>query len=169
MFCKKDVLRNFAKFRGKHLCLPATLLKKKLCHRCFPVNFAKFLRTSVLTEHLWWLLLYSEPCRTFMIEFFAKAAKTIFTKCSIYMFDKGLEIRLLIPMRNCLCYQLFHDGDPYHIEASSLIFRANQWMVSIWVTSLVKELNEFIRNNKKTNFTNIINSPRMFSQEFSEN
>ena len=26
--------------------------------RCFPVNFAKFLRTPVLTEHLWWLLLY---------------------------------------------------------------------------------------------------------------
>ena len=24
----------------------ATLLKKRLWHRCFPVNFAKFLRTS---------------------------------------------------------------------------------------------------------------------------
>ena len=29
VFCKKGVLRNFAKFTGKHLCLrPATLLKK---------------------------------------------------------------------------------------------------------------------------------------------
>ena len=27
---------------------PATLLKKKLWHRCFPVNFAKFLRTLFL-------------------------------------------------------------------------------------------------------------------------
>ena len=26
--------------------------------RCFPVNFAKFLRTSFLTEHLQWLLLF---------------------------------------------------------------------------------------------------------------
>ena len=34
---------------------PATLLKKKLWHRCFPVNFAKFLRTTFLTKHLWWL------------------------------------------------------------------------------------------------------------------
>ena len=47
----KVVLRNFAKFTGKHLCQclmcqPATLLKKRLWHRCFPVNFAKFLRTS---------------------------------------------------------------------------------------------------------------------------
>ena len=25
---------------------------------CFPVNFGKFLRTALLTEHLWWLLLF---------------------------------------------------------------------------------------------------------------
>ena len=36
---------------------PATLLKKRLWHRCFPVNFAKFLRTSFSIEHLRWLLL----------------------------------------------------------------------------------------------------------------
>ena len=36
---------------------PATLLKKRLWHRCFPVNFAKFLRPPFFTEHLWWLLL----------------------------------------------------------------------------------------------------------------
>ena len=35
----------------------ATLLKKRLWHRCFPVNFVKFLRTPFYTEHLWWLLL----------------------------------------------------------------------------------------------------------------
>ena len=55
VFYKKGVLRNFAKFTGKHLCQnlvfnkvigprPATLLKKRLLNRCFPVNFAKFLR-----------------------------------------------------------------------------------------------------------------------------
>ena len=53
---RKSVLRNFAKFTGKHLCqsfffnkVPglrtATLLKKRPWHRCFPVNFAKLLRT----------------------------------------------------------------------------------------------------------------------------
>ena len=35
---------------------PAHLLKKRLSHRCFPVNFAKFLRTPFLKEHLRWLL-----------------------------------------------------------------------------------------------------------------
>ena len=58
---KKGALRNFAKYRGKHLCQssffhkiaglgPATLLKKKLRHRCFSVNFAKFLGTPFLQK-----------------------------------------------------------------------------------------------------------------------
>ena len=38
---------------------PATLLKKRLWHKCFSVNFTKFLRTPLLTEHLRWLLLDS--------------------------------------------------------------------------------------------------------------
>ena len=37
MFCKKGVLKR-----------PATLLKKRLQHRCFPVKFAKLLRTPAL-------------------------------------------------------------------------------------------------------------------------
>ena len=36
----------------------ATLLKKRPWHMCFPVNFAKFLRTPFLTDHLRWLLLF---------------------------------------------------------------------------------------------------------------
>ena len=58
-FFKTGVLKNFAKFTGKHLCQnqPATLLKNRLWHSCFPVNFAKFLRTPFFTEQLRWLLL----------------------------------------------------------------------------------------------------------------
>ena len=36
---------------------PATLLKKRPWHRCFPVNFVEFLRTVFFTEHVWRLLL----------------------------------------------------------------------------------------------------------------
>ena len=54
---RPEVFCNFAKFTGKHLCQrlffnkitglrPETLLKKSLWHRCIPVKFAKFLRTS---------------------------------------------------------------------------------------------------------------------------
>ena len=64
----KGVLRNLTKLTGKQLyqslffnkvadLRPTTLLKKRLWHRCFPVNFVKFLRTPLFTEHLWWLLL----------------------------------------------------------------------------------------------------------------
>ena len=28
-------------------------IKKRLLHRCFPVNFSKFLKTTFFTEHLW--------------------------------------------------------------------------------------------------------------------
>ena len=50
---KIGVLKNLAKFTGKHRCqilffhkvAGPNLLKKRLWHRCFPVNFAKFLRT----------------------------------------------------------------------------------------------------------------------------
>ena len=69
MVYRKGVLRNFAKFTWKHLChslffnkvvdhRPATLLKKRLWHRCFSVNFAIFLRTPFFIEHLWWLFLF---------------------------------------------------------------------------------------------------------------
>ena len=69
VFFRKGVLRNFAKFTGKRLCQSlffnkvaglrsATVFKKRLWHMCFPVNFAKFLRTLFFIEHLWWLLLF---------------------------------------------------------------------------------------------------------------
>ena len=69
MFCKKSALWNFAKLIGKHLCQilffnkvaglrPATLLKKRLSHRCFLVNFAKFLILPFLQNTFGQLLLY---------------------------------------------------------------------------------------------------------------
>ena len=64
---KKGVLINFGKFTGKHLwrslffnkvvgIRPATLFKKRLWHKCFPMSFAKFLRTPFVTEDFWWLV-----------------------------------------------------------------------------------------------------------------
>ena len=66
---KKVVLRNFTKFTGNHLCQSlvfnkvaghraANLLKKRLWHRCFPVNFVKFPRTPFLQNTSGRLLLY---------------------------------------------------------------------------------------------------------------
>ena len=59
----RGVLKNFAKITGKRLCWslffnkvaglrPTMLLKERLQHRLFPVNFTKFLRKPFFTEHL---------------------------------------------------------------------------------------------------------------------
>ena len=56
---EKRVLKIFAKFTGKHLfqslffnkvagLRPATLVKKRLWHKYFPINFPKPLRTPIL-------------------------------------------------------------------------------------------------------------------------
>ena len=84
LFCKKGVLRNFAKFTGKCLC-QSLISKKRLWHRCFPVNFAKFLRTSFLTEHLRWLLL------TFQSESTLYSSRTTCSKQAQYLKFKRLK------------------------------------------------------------------------------
>ena len=75
---KKVFLEISKKFTGKHLCQslffnkaaglrPATLLKKRLWHRCFLVNFSKFLRTPfsqntsgrLLLMRIWKAILFS--------------------------------------------------------------------------------------------------------------
>ena len=64
VFCKKGVLRNFTKFTGKHLCqslffnkVTGLGLKKRFWHRCFPVDFAKFLRIPLVQNFYGRLLL----------------------------------------------------------------------------------------------------------------
>ena len=54
VFCKKSVLKNFTKFTEEHL-RPATLLKKRLWYRCFPLSLAKFLRIPFFIKHLCWI------------------------------------------------------------------------------------------------------------------
>ena len=53
----KGVLKSFAKLTGKHLC-QNLFFKNELWHRCFPVNFAKFLKTALLWNTSGRLLLH---------------------------------------------------------------------------------------------------------------
>ena len=76
---RKGIFRNFSTFTGKHLCQspfsnnvrpqPATLLKKGLWHRCFPVNSAKFLGIAFLQNTSGWLLLqiHVTLCSTYLL------------------------------------------------------------------------------------------------------
>ena len=60
---RKGVLRNFENFTGKYLCQsfffhkvadlrPATLLKKRLWHRCFFSEFCEISNNTFFTEYL---------------------------------------------------------------------------------------------------------------------
>ena len=49
--CKATLLKS-------HFGKACNFIKKEILAQCFPVNFAKFLRTPFLTEHLWCLLLF---------------------------------------------------------------------------------------------------------------
>ena len=65
-----SLLKLTSKFTGKHLRLRrATLLKTRLWHRYFPVNFTKFLRTCFLQNTSRRLLLNVEISEKFKIHF----------------------------------------------------------------------------------------------------
>ena len=66
VFYKEDFSENFDKLTRKHAdspfqnfvgLKPATVLKKRLWHKRFRVNFPKFSRTSSFIEQLFWLFL----------------------------------------------------------------------------------------------------------------
>ena len=65
---KYGLLKNFAKFTGKHLCWSLfaglkgwNFIKKRIQHKCFSVKIAKSLRTPIFKNICEQLLLYSLP------------------------------------------------------------------------------------------------------------
>ena len=51
VFCEKGVLRNFAKFTGKHLCQSLFFNKVAgLWHRCFPCEFCEISKNNFLQD-----------------------------------------------------------------------------------------------------------------------
>ena len=81
---KKGVLKNLTKVTGKLLCQSlffnkaeglrsATLLRKRVWHRCFPVNFVEISKSTFFTEHVWILLL----CRLSKVEFYVSMKQSL--------------------------------------------------------------------------------------------
>ena len=65
----KKVFSELLQNSQENTCARASfLIKKRLWYRCFPVNFAKFIRTPFHIKHLRWLLLFIDgaiPLRNF--------------------------------------------------------------------------------------------------------
>ena len=157
---KKGALRNFAKFTGKHLCQSlffnkvvnfkvATLLKKRLWHRCLPVNFTKFLRTPFLQNAVGRLLLCNE---TFLMLIALKLLNRWFIRLKVtyskqrynhnfskYFFEISERIILIV-----------NDGSDLaqisHRNTSKIINEYNQSSVS---NSIDNYLNGNISDNKE--------------------
>ena len=70
---KGDVLRNFAKVTGKHLCQSIFFNKKETQAQVFPCEFFESSTNTFFTEFLWAI---ASPCQTSM----KKYSLTIFIK-----------------------------------------------------------------------------------------
>ena len=76
-----EVIEFYRSTRSDVFCKKgATLLKKRLWHRCFPVNFVKFPRTPFLTEHLWWLFLFGKATNAWKKNSSKKLKSALFKK-----------------------------------------------------------------------------------------
>ena len=58
MFCKNDVLRNFTRFTGKHLCQSlffnkVNFIKKETLAQVFFCEFCEISKNTFFKEHLW--------------------------------------------------------------------------------------------------------------------
>ena len=70
MFFIVCVLWNFAMFTGKHLCWSlkvCNFTKKRLQHRCFPMNITKLFKNQLFIEHLRWPLLKHQELQWVML------------------------------------------------------------------------------------------------------
>ena len=119
-FVRKGVIRNFSKFTGKHMCQslfinkvaclrPATLLKKRLWHRCFPVNFEKFLITPFYKTPLgdYFCLIFTSLSARNVASLLHRSSYILMVNCKVFMqsfseqllFKKHMQKELQISLK----------------------------------------------------------------------
>ena len=107
----KKVFLEISQNYQENTCLrPATLLKKRLWHRCFPVNFVKFLRTPFLQNTSGWLLLFFfsqteyQAKKSWALNILKKIDRSSHRRCSI---RKGVLRNFAKLTRKHLCRSFF--------------------------------------------------------------
>ena len=89
VFCRKSVLKNFAKFKGELLCQsllfekvaglrPYFFIKNGTPAQVFSCEFCKTSKNTFFTEHLWWLLLWTDLGLTLIMVTFWRCLATLF-------------------------------------------------------------------------------------------
>ena len=127
----------------------AGLLKKRLfLHSCFPVNFAKFLRTPFFTEHSWWLLL--KVCKRYFLSnfYFSPNDSPLknYEKCFLFhlkSFFRSRDIHVIVfsssplflPVSHC-----FRSWSRKNLKVCNLINCLNRNLIKHFVWHLEKEI-----------------------------
>ena len=113
---------------------PATLLKKSLWHRCFPVNFAKFLRKPFFKEHLRWLILqFKSNMYESFIELIHKLSMCFFLPC-ILTYVQSSNKHHWIKFKICSKSNInVPQNEANHVFIVSLLFSSNKFPAVILV------------------------------------
>ena len=141
MYFRISALKDFAIFTGKHLCWslflinmqawrPATLLKKRVQHRFFPVKFAKNLRTPFFIEHVRWLLLEisHELCLYCIWEQWMVSFRGTYRLSSVYF--TLLRVFSFFSISFILSYFFLWILLLFRFEVSLSILKTKQWSCS---------------------------------------
>ena len=116
-----SVKRCSQKFRKIHRKTP---VPKRLWHRCFSVNFPKFLRTPFIIEHLWWLPPQKAKC-TSMTNFMKLPKKRIlmnaffkarFNYCPIVQMFHSRSLNNKINRFHEHCLRIIYNNERSHFE-----------------------------------------------------
>ena len=99
---REILIRRDIRIQSKYGKKTCSFVKKRLLHRCFPVNIAKFLRTAFSAEYRWLSLkpeAYLEPGKHLRGSFLAKIVKaykplTFFTKKLDHKYLTGFQTHL---------------------------------------------------------------------------
>ena len=129
------------------------LFKKRLWHRCFPVNFDKFLRTPFFIEHLCWLLLKNlwniiwwsqflqlNFIKDFKSSFNSLLWNTIWNNWIIYYVSQARKLSIM-PVNNCILEYVKKDKSHF---ADFFYLASEAWIVCRILSKVKNELKIYI-------------------------
>ena len=110
VFCRKSVLKNFAKFKGELLCQsllfekvaglrPYLFIKNGTPAQVFSCEFCKTSKNTFFTEHLWWLLLWTDLGLTLIMVTFWRCLATLFWTVA-FLLNPFLPMILAFPYKS---------------------------------------------------------------------
>ena len=128
VFCKKDVLRNFAKFTRNYLY--QRLFKKETLAQAFSYEFCEISKNTFFIEHHWWLLLFMWPSIGNLNIFNTLNLKQVFWKTKTFL--KKLKYRYLVqnPTTDSTTLKANESATSYKTALSKPNVKTN-WMGSI--------------------------------------